>query len=296
LQILYFLLPVIGLVAIADGVISFGAALVNKRERGNKWQVAMASTYSGHTIICGIGKVGFRVAVELLKFEREIVAIEVNPQGRFIEKAKNLGIPVIIADAQRSENLRKAGVEQADAIIPCTDDELTNLDIALDAREINPGIKIVMRMFDPDLAQRIEKGFGIHTAFSVSALAAPIFAAASMRVNVKASFYVNDTLMNISEQVIDPDSPLLGWTVERLESELDCSVVSYTQDDRLELHPPASLRLQSGSRIMVMGTLEALNRLEALIHPRKAKSRARGQATGGSSAGGKSSGGSSAGG
>lgn len=271
LQILYFLLPVIGLVAIADGLISFGAALINKRERGNKWQVAMASTYNGHTIICGMGKVGYRVAVELLKFEREIVAIEVDPQGRFVEKAKNLGIPVIIADARRSENLRKAGIEQADAIIPCTDDELTNLDIALDAREINPGVKIVMRMFDPDLAQRIEKGFGIHTAFSVSALAAPIFAAASMRVNVKASFYVNDTLMNISEQVIGPASPILDWTVERLESELDLSVVSYTRDDRLELHPPASLRLESGSRLMVMGTLEALHRLEALIHPRNPK-------------------------
>ena len=45
-----------------------------------------------------------------------------------------------------------------------------------------------MRMFDPELARRVEKGFGIHTAFSVSALAAPIFAAASMRVERKNLF------------------------------------------------------------------------------------------------------------
>ena len=48
----------------------------------------------------------------------------------------------------------------------------TNLDIALQARELNPGIKVVLRMFDPDLARRVESGFGIHTAFSTSALAA----------------------------------------------------------------------------------------------------------------------------
>ena len=138
LQVLYFLIPILGLLVVADGVIRFGVALTNKKERGQKWQIAMASTYTGHTIICGIGKVGFRVALELLKFGREIVAIEGNPDCRFVEKAKALDIPVIIADARRSENLIKAGVKRADAIIPCTEDELSNLDIALDARELNP--------------------------------------------------------------------------------------------------------------------------------------------------------------
>jgi hypothetical protein len=50
---------------------------------------------------------------------------------------------------------------------------VANLDIALNARDSNPGIKVVMSMFDEDLALRVEKGFGIHTAFSSSALAVP---------------------------------------------------------------------------------------------------------------------------
>ena len=219
IQILYFIIPILGLVVVADGVIRFGVALTNKQDRGQKWQIAMASTYSGHVIICGMGKVGYRVALELMKFNREVVAIEANPEGRFLEKTKALGIPVIIADARRSENLLKAGVEKADAVIPCTDNELTNLDIALDAREINPNAKIVMRMFDPDLAQRVEKGFGIHTAFSVSALAAPTFAAASMRVNVRSSFYVGDQLLNISEITVHPGATIEGWSIEKLEHE-----------------------------------------------------------------------------
>ncbi len=66
--------------------------------------------------------------------------------------------------------------------LPATDDQLANLEIALDAREINPGIKVVMRMFDVEFARKVEKGFGIHTAFSCSALTAPIFAAAAMRL------------------------------------------------------------------------------------------------------------------
>jgi voltage-gated potassium channel len=267
LQTLFFLIPVLGLVAVVDGVLRFGSALANKQARGQKWQVAMASTYKDHVIICGAGKIGYRVAQELLKLGRDIVAIEHNPQGRFVEKVQEMGIPLILANARRSENLIKAGVQEADAIIPCTDDELTNLDIALDARELNPDIKVVMRMFDSDLAQRVERGFGIHTAFSTSALAAPIFAAAAMRVNVKYSFYLGDELLNLGEVSIAPQSRLIGRTLAELEADVDISVVCYQGQQLTDLHPKPDLRLEAGDEIMVIASLETLRRLNALNTP-----------------------------
>jgi len=264
LQIFYFIIPILGLVVVAEGVIRFGSALTNKAERGQKWQVAMASTYSGHVIICGIGKVGYRVALELIKNNREIIAIESNPEGRFVEKVKALGIPVILADARRSENLIKAGVKKADAVITCTDDDLANLDIALDTREINPNAKIVMRMFDPDLAHRVERGFGIHTAFSVSALAAPTFAAASMRFNVRTSFYVGDELMNISEFIVQPGGSINGLTIEQVERQIDLSVVSLIDGDQKIFHPAPEQTLNPNSKLLVMGSLESLHKLDQL--------------------------------
>lgn len=267
LEILYFIVPILGLVTVVDGVIRFGVALTNKQERGQKWQIAMASTYSNHIIICGVGKVGYHVTLELLKLEQEVVAIDSNLDGRFVEKVKALGIPVIIADARRSENLVKAGVERATAIIPCTDDELANLDIALDARELNPTIKVVMRMFDPDLARRIEKGFGIHTAYSVSALAAPVFAAASMRVNVKSSFYAGNELLNISELEVQPNGQLPGLTIGELEEKVDCSVMSITHGETFSLHPASVEKLVAGCRLLVVARLDNLERLQKLNRP-----------------------------
>jgi len=267
LQALYFILPILGLVAVVDGVVRFGTALTNKQQRGQKWQAAMASTYSGHVIVCGMGRVGYRVALELLKFGREVVAVEADEGCRFAEKAMALGIPVIFADARRQENLIKAGIEQADAIIPCTNDELANLDIALDARELNPNLKVVMRMFDAELAARVEKGFGIHTAYSVSALAAPTIATAAMRVSVKSSFYVGETLLNISEVTIRPGSQIANWTVKQLEEKLDLSVVSYIDGEITHLHPEPGLRLNAQSRILVLATLDTLHQFEALNRP-----------------------------
>ncbi len=268
IQILYFIIPILGLVVVADGIIRFGVALTNKQERGQKWQTAMASTYNGHVIICGMGKVGFRVALELIKLNRDVVAIEANPDGRFLEKTRALGIPVILADARRSENLLKAGVDRADAVIPCTENELTNLDIALDVREINPNAKIVLRMFDPELALRVEKGFGIHTAFSVSALAAPTFAAASLRIDVRSSFYVGDQLLNISEITIQPGATVAGWSIEKLEHNLDLSVVSYIEGGITHLHPEPGLLLTAGCQLLVLATLETLQKLGGLNKPK----------------------------
>jgi Trk K+ transport system NAD-binding subunit len=264
LRILFFLIPIAGVGALADGVLRFGSALINKQNRGEKWQIAMASTLNEHVIVCGAGKIGFRVILELRKLGREVVVIERNADGRFIDKLRSMSIPLIIADARRSETLYKANIERAAAIIPCTEDELTNLDIALDARDIKPDIKVVLRMFDPDLARRVEKGFGIHTALSTSAIAAPVFAASALDLNVKSSFYVGDKLLNLSELVIQPSSLLRDWTVERLEREMDLNVVSYTDGDLVDLHPMPERVLTQGVQILVLTTLETLRQLHTL--------------------------------
>ena len=91
------------------GLFRFGSALLNKQERGQKWQVAMASTYKGHVIVCGLGKLGYRVILELLEFGREVVGIELDANGRFVERIQALNVPVVLADARREENLHQGG-------------------------------------------------------------------------------------------------------------------------------------------------------------------------------------------
>jgi Trk K+ transport system NAD-binding subunit len=126
-----------------------------------------------------------------------------------------------------------------------------------------------MRMFDAELAARVEKGFGIHTAYSVSALAAPTIAAAAMRVRVRSSFYVGETLLNISEVTVRPNAPIVGWSVRQLEEKLDLSVVSYIDGETTYLHPEPDLELRSESKLLVLATLDTLHRLEALNQPRR---------------------------
>jgi Trk K+ transport system NAD-binding subunit len=75
---------------------------------------------------------------------------------------------------------------------------------------------------------------------------------------------VGDTLLNISEVNIHPDSAIAGWSVRQLEEKLDLSVVSYIDGKTTYLHPEPDLRLNAHTKILVLATLDTLHKLEAL--------------------------------
>lgn len=264
LQIFFFVMPIIGLALIVQGIIRFGVMLFNKSARGGEWQVAIASTYRDHVVVAGIGRLGFRIVQHLLEFGEDAVGIEINPEGEFVQRVMSWRVPVIIGNATHPDVLRQAGVDRASAIIPCTENDLTNLEIALVAREIREDIHVVLRMFDYDMAQKVARGFNIPTAFSTSALAAPAFARAATRADITHAFYVADQLLNVSEMSIDPASSLIGQRVCDLEHQLDFTMILHSRDGRVDLHPDPDIRLQAGDRICVFASLDVLNRLGRL--------------------------------
>jgi Trk K+ transport system NAD-binding subunit len=262
-QFVFFVWPVAGLVLVVNGIVSFGTAFFSRQGR-EAWRMAVASTYRNHVIVCGLGKVGYRVTLQLLQMEQEVVGVEQNPEGVFLDRIREEGVPVLIGDARNHELLEKAGLAFASAIVACTEDDLSNLEVALEAREIKSSIKVVMRMFDQRLAERVRRGFGIHTAFSTSALAAPALAAAATRAAVEYSFYVDDVLLNVSCVVIHAESPLVGQSLEAIEQKLDLSVILHRGSEGVDLHPAAEQRLAGGDQIVVFATLEALAHLNRL--------------------------------
>jgi voltage-gated potassium channel len=264
LQVFFFVMPIVGLALIAQGVINFGVMLFSKSAREDEWQVALASTYRDHVIVAGIGRLGLRIVQQLLESGEDVVGIEINPESEFVHRVMAWKVPVIMGNATHPDVLQQAGVERAAAVITCTENDLTNLEIALISREIHPDIHIVLRMFDYDMAQKVARGFNINTAFSTSALAAPAFAAAASRSDISHAFYVGDQLLNVSEFAINPGSALIGQQVCELEHDLDFSIILHNRAGRIDLHPDPNIVLQAGDQICVFASMDVLNRLGRL--------------------------------
>jgi len=273
LQILFFLIPIVGLSVVAEGLISFSVLLLNRNDPSGEWTVAMASTYSGHVVVCGLGHVGFRVVQQLLSFGQEVVGVEQTPQSRFADRVRRRGVPVIPGDATDLEVLRQAGVERARAIVVATNDPMVNLEIVLNARQLNKDVRVVLRMFDADVAERLGEAFGIRMTLSASAIAAPAFASAAIHEGVTHSFFVEGDLLHVSEVVVQPEGQLVGRTVGELEGTLDLSVIFHQRGDRRDMHPPMHLALEGRDKIIVFAQLEKLEELGRLNCPLRGRRR-----------------------
>src|SRR5512138_1735627 len=183
LQLFHFIMPVVGVVILAQGLADFGSLLFNRRARSKEWEMAVASTMNNHIVLIGLGHLGYRVAQRLFEIGENVAVIEINPGTHTIAATRDMGIPVIQADARHGDALEGANIKDARTIILASQNDAMNLQIALKARSLNPGIQVVIRIFDEDFAHSLQEQFGF-TALSATEMAAPVFAAAAAGADV----------------------------------------------------------------------------------------------------------------
>src|SRR3954452_15820708 len=121
-ELLFFLIPLLGLALIFQSVLNFGRLLLDKSSRREAWQVALAATYRDHVIVCGLGRVSLRVVMQLIESGHEPVVIERDWASEFVERALNLKVPVIQGDARELVTLQQAGLGRARALVAAVDD------------------------------------------------------------------------------------------------------------------------------------------------------------------------------
>ncbi|MEI8254039.1 MAG: NAD(P)-binding protein [Deltaproteobacteria bacterium] len=170
----YAAYPMFGVVLVGEGIVRLGLLLFSREKGDSEWIKIMASTHRDHIVICGLGHLGGRIWQLLHARGDSVVLIEKDPEARFVAEARAAGVPVLVRDMKDDQALIDAGVAHAQTIIIASNDDTANLEVALDARRMNPKIRVLMRMFDQQLASKIKDAIGIDEAFSSAALAAPI--------------------------------------------------------------------------------------------------------------------------
>ncbi len=266
-RLVFFAIPIFGILILGQVIIRLGRNLLDK----NLWNKSMASTYTDHTIVCGLGKVSLKVIRWILDLNEEAIVIEQNHNNPLIEEVRSWGVPVVIADARRPDVLTEANIQQAESIVPCTNDDLTNLRIALEARRLVPALKVVLRMFDVHLAESVRAGFDIHTVFSIAEISAPSFAAAATRAPLDHAFAFGEGddrgILTITTFTIVPESILVGYNVGQLETEFEVAIIALRSDGEFRLHPRDKAQLFAGDQFVASASIESLMTLAQLTPP-----------------------------
>ena len=260
LQIFFFVMPLLALAILAQGLADFGIMLFNRRARSKEWEVAVASTFSNHIIVVGLGHLGFRVVQQLHAMNQEVVAIELNPDEDLVANAQAQGVPVVHGDATRELVLEAAGVRKARVIVLCSQNDTANLQIGLRSRGLNPDIKVIVRIFDDDFAQALRKQFKF-TAFSATGIAAPIFAAIAADIDITQPISVEGQAFSLARFNLGASSKLAGRTVAAVEEKHRLSVVLLRRDSVSEFHPAGDRVLAANDLIAVLGESEQILKL-----------------------------------
>ena len=257
----FFGLPVLGFVTIADGLMRLGNIMLQKQRYSEDWQKMQAKAHEDHIIVCGLGNVGFKTIEQLRRFGESVVCIERDPNARYKAGLPELEVPLLLGDARDLKLLNQANLAKAKALIAVTNDDSANLEVALLAKKLKPGLRVVMRVFDQTLAEQIDGSFGIHFAFSPSAIAAPIFAQAAISGDILASFDFADNAVNAVTLRVENNSPLIGMTVNDIRLQFSVVPVLYEQSGVTTWDPPGTTVLGENGKLLMMVDHDAIEKL-----------------------------------
>ncbi|MCC6229387.1 MAG: NAD-binding protein [Phycisphaerales bacterium] len=269
---LFFAVPILGIGFIIDTLVEVVRLLRDRRGLEQSWSRIMAASMQDHIIIVGMGKLGFRSFQILRRLGHRVVAIEIDPTKQFVDEVRAEGSPILIGDARREGLLLEAGVAKARAIMVATSDDLANLEIALDARRVAPNVRVVLRMFDQSMADKVAGAAGIHVAMSQSWLSAPAFATAAVEPGVVGSLVVGDRLIAMQRWAVRRGGALDGLSIADAMSKHSISIIELVPaavgagassaetppGGRDALFPRADAVLRAGDRVMVQGRYNEL--------------------------------------
>ena len=166
---------------------------------------------------------------------------------------------------RRTATLVAASVATCRALIVASTDDVTNLETALKGRAEKPDLRVVLRLFDGEFADRVKNAFNIDISRSVSYLAAPAFAAAMLGRFVIATIPVRRRALLIAELPIGENSPLEGDRAGAVSVDHESRLLAIrTGDGNQVLWRPSDGRpLRSTDRLLVIASRHGLGRLMA---------------------------------
>jgi Trk K+ transport system NAD-binding subunit len=216
----------------------------------------------GHVIVVGLGNVGTAVTGQLHDLGFDVVCVDNDPSAAGISMARQLGVPVVIGDAFREETLRAASLDTCIALVSVASQDIVNLETALSARSLREDLRIVLRLADDDLAERLQKTTGNMVSRSVPYLAAPAFAAAMLEHQVLRTIAVGRHVLLIAEVLVGDQAGLAGSFIQDTEEDGQARVLALQVSGSvgLDWSPHRGYLLATGDRLIVLATRTGLSR------------------------------------
>jgi voltage-gated potassium channel len=223
---------------------------------------------SNHIIICGFGRNGKQAAKKLLAYNKSYVVIERDKE--IIEKFREEDIPFVFGNANEDDVLLEAGIEKASTLISALPSDADNLFVVLSARQINKTVTIISRASQETSYNKLKLA-GANNVILPDRIGGDHMASLVVIPDLVEFIdnlgIIGERNINIEEVKVEQLYDLKDIKTIRdldLRRQTGCTVIGF-KDDKGEyiVNPEANTKLVSGSKIIVLGRPEQIQKLNS---------------------------------
>jgi voltage-gated potassium channel len=228
----------------------------------------MLQHITGHYIVCGAGRVGRSVVLELLRGGAGVVLIDNDPER--VKWGEALGIVTLTADASKDETLRAARIDTAAGLVAAISSDAENVYVTLSAKVLNPSVYIAARASDEQAEEKLQRA-GASTVLTPYTYIGHRLAQSLLRphvvtfLDIASAFGKTELDLDIEQLRVAPGSVLSSRTLEDAQLGRTYGVIVLAvrrQSGVMQFNPQADVRLEDGDVLIAMGERQKLKQLE----------------------------------
>lgn len=220
----------------------------------------------GHTIVCGVGRVGRAIARELTEAGHTVVIVDSQA-----ERLTDLPYTTLHGDATLDSTLRTAGILQARALVAALATDADNLFVTLSGRSLRADLFIVARAREEESVDKLERA-GADRVVNPQELGAQRMASFVAQPNVAdyvdVVMHERDRTFRLQEVEVPVGSTTVGQSLGDLDVRTTTGAMVFavrSPDGSFVTNPDPALRLHAGQVLIAIGTDEHLDALSALV-------------------------------
>ncbi len=264
-------------VFLAAYLISVVIAVVQE-ESQHRMLGTLGTNLSDHIVVLGYSNVGRAAVRELLAQEEKVAVVAENQADVQIIRALagEKQLFVTFGPLADQEILKRVNIGVAHSVIVASSDDTASLIAALNARALNPRIRIVVSVSRPELKQTL-KAAGVTYVASPGDMGGRLCADAAFRpevANAVEDLTTTELGADLEEFILTETTPISNQTLQEVERMVrtasDCIVVGYARPGAdgeyvTVMNPPSTFHFQPKDAVLVLGTLQNLHKLQKWI-------------------------------
>lgn len=210
---------------------------------------------AGPIVLCGLGRTGARVLTYLRAAGLPVVVID---DKRKPDDPVLRGARFVCGDCRDPGVLERAGIAGARGVLVMTNDDLVNVSTVLQVRALDVDVRIVVRLFDQNLLDRLGQTVPNVVALSTAMLTAPVLAMTAMTGAALGAFRAGeeDEGRLVAELTVSANDRLHGRTVAEAIETKGATCLAHlpaTGTEQLPGRIDGNARLQVGDLVVLCG-------------------------------------------